>query len=139
VAAVLGFFGKNLWDWWCKQHESKRQRRLRLEKLERLLNESGNLFRSQRSQAQRLLDSIRRSQPEVISTVASDFPQSLDQVFSGAFSKFTQEEAQLHAIIRGVTQTALRRVNLDMAEWLKDDDWFKQVKHNSEPLKNLAK
>ena len=133
VSAVIGFFAKNLWDWWSKQHESKRQRRARLERLDRLLDESGNLFRSQRSQAQRLFESVQHAQPSVIEP-----GQSLDQVFSRAFPKFTRDEAQLHTIIRGVTETAIRRVNTEMADWLQDDDWFKQAKHSSDQLNRLA-
>src|SRR5207244_4455053 len=109
-------------DWWKKRHESKQQRRARLEQLARLLDESGNVYRSQRSQAQRLLDRIRVSQPSVIKT-----GDSFDQQFSRAFPALSAEEAQLHAIIRGVTQTAVKRANSEMATWLRNDDWFKQI------------
>ncbi len=133
VTSVIGFFANNLWKWWNNQHESKRQRRARLERLDRLLDESLNLFLSQRSQAQRLFESIQRTQPSII---APDL--SLDQVFSRAFSNLSRDEAQLHKIIRGVTETALRRVNTEMADWLRNDDWFKQAKHSSNQLNQLA-
>lgn len=115
-------------------HESKKARLARLEKLDRLLDESRNLFRSQRAQAQRLLEGIRRSQPSVAISGLS-----LDRVFSEAFSQFSQEEAQLHAIIRGITATSLRRVNQEISDWLRQDDWFKQEKHKSESLNQLAR
>ena len=133
VTATIGFFAKELWQWWSKRHESKRQRRARLERLTRLLDESQNLFRSQRAQAQRLFESLQRSQPSLIKPGLS-----LDQVFSQGFAGFSPEEAQLHAIIRGVTETAMRRVNADMIDWLRSDDWFKQSKSGSDQLARLA-
>lgn len=133
VSAVIGFCAKNLWGWWSKQHETKRQRRARLEQLDRLLDESGNLFRSQRSQAQRLFESVQHAQPSVIEP-----DLSLDQVFSRAFPKLTRDETQLHTIIRGVTETAMRRINTETADWLQNDDWFKQAKHSSDQLNRLA-
>ena len=134
VFAVVGFFGKELWDWWRKRHESKQARRVRLEQLGRLLDESGNLFRSQRAQAQRLFESIEQSQPSVVQPGLS-----LDQVFSRAFVHLTPEEAQLHAIIRGVSETSLKRVNAEMTDWLRSDDWFKGARHSSERLNHLAR
>jgi hypothetical protein len=134
VTGVVGFFGKNIWDWWRKRYESQQARQARLEKLQRLLDESGNLFRSQRAQAQRLFESIQRSQPEVINSGLS-----LDQVFSRAFAKLSSDELQLHTIIRGVTNTSLRRVNVEMADWLRADDWFKQPQPGSEHLSDLAR
>jgi hypothetical protein len=122
VSAIVGFFGKNLWEWWRKRHESNRQRHARLERLDRLLDESGNLFRSQGAQAQRLVESLARSQPAIIDPPGL----SLDQIFSRGFAKLSSDEAQLHAIIRGVTATAMKRVNTNMSNWLQDDDWFKQ-------------
>jgi hypothetical protein len=121
LSAVIGFFGKNLWEWWSKQRESRNQRRARLEHLGRLLDESRNLFLSQRAQAQRLVENISISQPDVI-----EWGLSLDQIFSRAFPNFSPDEARLHAIIRGVTRSAMRRVNEDMSNWLRNDDWFKQ-------------
>ena len=134
VTGVVGFFAKNVWDWWRRRYESQQARQARLEKLQRLLDESGNLFRSQRAQAQRLFESIQRSHPEVINPGLS-----LDQVFSRAFAKLSSQELQLHSIIRGVTKTSLRRVNVEMADWLRADDWFKQPKHRSQDLDDLAR
>lgn len=133
VFAVIGFFAKNLWEWLCKRHESSRQRHARLEHLDRLLDESGNLFRSQRAQAQRLLESLERSQPAII-----DPDLSLDQIFSRGFARLSSDEAQLHAIIRGVTATAMKRVNADMSNWLRDDDYFKQSKSRDDQHNRLA-
>jgi hypothetical protein len=133
VSAAIGFLAKELWRYWKKHRESEQARRLRLEQLDGLLDESGSLFRSQRAQARRLFESIERYH---ISAVKPGL--SLDQVFSLAFSQFSPEEAQLHAIIRGVTATSLRRINVEMAHWLKGDNWFKRA-HHSPQLDRLSK
>ena len=134
VAAVVGFFANNLWNWWSKRNESRQARRVRLEHLDRLLDESRNLSRSQRAQAQRLFESICQSHPSAVMSGLS-----LDQIFSRAFDQFSPEEEQLHAIIRGVTKTSIRRLNQEMSDWLSKDDWFKQPKHKSELFNRLAK
>jgi hypothetical protein len=133
VSAVIGFFGKELWDWWKAGHQSKQLRRARLEQLDRLLVESGHLYSSQRAQAQRLYESIERSYPGAVVPGLS-----LDQVFARTFSVLSPEQAQLHAIIRGVTATSLKRVNTDMAEWLRTDDWFKRSAQASEATRKLG-
>ena len=133
VSAVIGFFGKELWNWGKARHQSKQLRRARLEQLARLLNESVNLYSSQRAQAQRLFESIERSSPNAVAPGLS-----LDQVFSRAFPALSEEQAQLHAIIRGITATSLKRVNTEMADWLRSDDWFRQPAHASKDLKRLA-
>jgi hypothetical protein len=134
VSAIVGFFSRNLWDWYKKHYESRGARRERLEHLDRLLDESRNLFRSQRAQAQRLLESISQSDPSV-----QESDLSLDQIFSRAFAQFLPEEKQLHSIVRGVTATSLRRVNQEMSDWLSKDDWFKQPKHKTELHNRLAR
>jgi hypothetical protein len=134
VAAVVGFFANTLWNWWSKHKESREARRLRLEHLDRLLDESRNLSRSQRAQSQRLVDRIGQSQPSALKAGLS-----LDQIFARAFEQFSPEEEQPHAIIRGVTATSIRRINQDMSDWLSKDDWFKQPKHKSELFNRLAK
>ena len=134
VATVVGFFANTLWNWCSKQKESREARRLRLEHLDRLLDESRNLSRSQRAQAQRLVDRIGQSQPSALKASLS-----LDQIFARAFEQFSPEEEQLHAIIRGVTATSIRRINQDMSDWLSKDDWFKQPQHKSELFNRLAK
>jgi hypothetical protein len=134
VAAVVGFFANTLWNWWSKHNESREARHLRLEHLDRLLDESRNLSRSQRAQAQRLVERIGQSQPSALKAGLS-----LDQIFARAFEQFSPEEEQLHAIIRGVTATSIRRINQDMSNWLSKDDWFKQPQHKSELFNRLAK
>lgn len=133
VSAALGFFGKELWSWWNKQREKKQGQRARLEQLDRLLDESGSLFRSQRAQAQRLLESIERSQPSCIQPNLS-----LDQIFSRAFANLTPEERRLHAVIRGVTATSMKRVNSEMADWLRREDFFTAATDSPAQLKHLA-
>ena len=133
VSAALGFFGKELWSWLKEQREKKQGRRARLEELSRLLDESGSLFRSQRTQAERLLESIKSSQPECINP---DF--SLDQIFSQAFPNLTPEQLGLHTIIRGVTATSMKRINSETANWLKRDDFFTNTTNSPAQLKRLA-
>jgi hypothetical protein len=133
VSGALGFFGKELWSWWNKQRDKKQGQRARLEQLDRLLDESGSLFSSQRAQAQRLLEGIERSQASCIQPNLS-----LDQIFSRAFANLTPEELRLHAVIRGVTATSMKRVNSEIADWLRRDDFFTATTHSAAQLEHLA-
>jgi hypothetical protein len=134
VSAALGFFGKELWSWWNKQRQKKQGRRARLERLDRLLDESGSLFRSQRAQAQRLVESIAHSQPSCIKPNLS-----LDQIFSLAYANLSPEELRLHDVIRGVTATSMKRVNSEIVDWLRRDDFFTATTDSPVELKHLAK
>jgi len=133
VSAVLGFFGKELWSWWKKQRAEKQGRRTRLKELDRLLDESGSLFRSQRAQAQRLFENIKSAQLSCIEPKLS-----LDQIFSRAFANLSPEELRLHAVIRGVTATSMKRINSEMADWLRRDDFFTTTADSSAQLQHLA-
>ena len=133
VSAALGFFGKELWSWWIKQRQKKQSRRARLERLDRLLDEAGSLYRSQKAQGNRLVESIAHSKPYCIKPNLS-----LDQIFSLVYANLSPEELRLHDVIRGVTATSIKRVNSEIVNWLRRDDFFTATTDSPVKLKHLA-
>lgn len=133
VSATLGFFGREIYKSVKASREAKSRRRLYLQQLDSLLQESRALFQSQRAQAQRLYEAILKAHPGAVAP-----GMSLDQAFSTAYDTLSDSERQHHAIIRGVTETAVHSANLKMSEWLETDDWFKRQGHKSKELMELS-
>ncbi|HYI24171.1 MAG TPA: hypothetical protein VD767_02085 [Thermomicrobiales bacterium] len=52
-------------------------------------------------------------------------PAGYEALMTAAHSTFTDEQKELHALLRGMTQLALRPANLALTEWLASDTTFK--------------
>lgn len=128
IFGLLGFFGRLLIDHYARKKAQLETKRESLGRLSCLLTESKTLFEAQNSTARRLLKSIsdRFSEP---------LKSGYEANFYHFYDKLSDEEKDLHKIIRGVTLNSLRRVNSDMKQWLESDVIFK---NNSLDISNAV-
>ncbi len=130
---ALGYLGRELHSALKAKRAIRSSRRQRLEQLDALLQEQKALFLSQRGQAERLYESVLETQP-----AAAQPGLSLDQTFSAAYDSLSESQQQLHTIIRGVTATAVHRINAQLLEWLESDTWYKKQEHEIKQLDELS-
>ncbi len=126
IFAILGYGAKSLIDYSASKKAQIKTKRDSLKKLSCLLHESKTLFDAQNSTARRLLQNIseRFSEP---------LRKGFEANFYYFYDKLTDDEKDLHKIIRGVTLNSLYRVNSEMKQWLECDLIFK---NNSSAISN---
>jgi hypothetical protein len=76
---------------------------------------------------------VRETHPDLIGA-----EEGYDRMFSKAYSVFTPDEKELHAIIRSLTMYSLRPTNQSLLNWLKSDTYFKAQKPSQGILGELA-
>jgi hypothetical protein len=118
--ATLGFVGKQILEWVGAVRGARRTRRARLVTLLSLLNGSAAVFRVQAVLRDRLFKAVTERKPEL-----SKIQSGYEAVFSTAFPSMTNEERQLHALIRGYTTSGLKPLNEAIIQWLQADTEFK--------------
>jgi hypothetical protein len=133
VLAMVGYFGRDVYERWKKRRESSLARRDQLEKLSALLEESRSIFESQNYQARRLLKLLEQNHPGQVMA-----ERGFDENFHRLSDGFTPEERELHALIRSTSMNSLRRVNEAMSEWLRSNLWYKSGRYSQGPLAPLA-
>lgn len=118
IFASLGFLAKLLIDYFAKKRAQNDSKMENLKKLSSLLHESKTLFDAQNSMATRL--KLRLTER------FGDLPKKgFEANFHHFFDQLTDEEKDLHHIIRGITLNSLFRVNKEMKQWLEGDLIFK--------------
>ncbi|MBW8014838.1 MAG: hypothetical protein FVQ82_01505 [Planctomycetes bacterium] len=120
LAAVGGFLGKTIVDLVRSARGKKQHYHAELVQLQNLLNESWEIFATQNRLAQRLLGRLRNR-----NLGDTDGMIGYEKIFSKAFDSFTEEEKDLHEVIRGITKTSMFRVNQQMKEWCKRNNALK--------------
>lgn len=132
--AALGYFGRLVIDA-VRDWRSRRSTRMsRLLELYALLRAGRVAFEVQRDQAGRLAELLVRNHPD-------DLPSQpgFERLFSHLFPSFTDEEGELHGVIRGYTVSALYNVNSDLMEWLRTDKDFKASRRRDPDSACLAR
>jgi hypothetical protein len=124
LIAALGYVSKMVIETYIQAAQKRRERFARLIRLSSLLDASWTAFENQRDIRNRLFKSLNANHPDKI---PANFGKHFgyEQVFSDAYDVFTPEEKKLHTIIRGITTSALRPVNLALSEWLSEDTDFR--------------
>ena len=120
-AALIGsisYVVRTLHGWLTERAKRDAERVRRLQSLAALLRTSESIFKSQIDQRNRL-ESMVDSKPEL------EGIRGYEAKFTRAYATFTDEEKELHGLIRSMTQNALRPVNLAISEWLEHDSTFK--------------
>lgn len=92
----------------------------RLKRLAALLQQSDSVFVDQNNMVRRLWGELSTRLGKGVQT-----GRGFDEDFFVAYDRFTPEERELHAIIRGMTMNSMRTVNEQLAEWLSEDLEFK--------------
>jgi hypothetical protein len=120
LITTLSFTAKTFYEWWLKIRAVRAARLASILHLASLLRASWVIFSVQNGHARRLLESLRASHPDVAVE-----GRGFEQVFSKLHDRFTPEEAQLHRLIRSITENALRPTNTSILEWLRNDAVFR--------------
>jgi hypothetical protein len=120
VFAALGYVGRLFLDWFGSVRAARTAQMARLVELQSLLRATRVTFNIQNAQAQRLLEMLRVNH-------AGPLPveEGYERAFSQFHPQFTPDERELHGIIRSLTVNSLRPLNLQLAEWLRQDRHFK--------------
>jgi hypothetical protein len=122
VIAALGYVGRLTVDAWRSWRARRADDFARLLRLQAHLAASGAAFRVQRELAQRLADMLRHNHPEHLPDRSG-----LERLFTALHDQFSPDEAELHLVIRGYTEHALRPVNASMVEWLNSDTTYRTL------------
>jgi hypothetical protein len=113
VSAILGFFGKDLYQRFQKRREQKEELRAQLEKLQDLLAESLSVFRSQNYLARRLTGLVERNHYEAIAG-----KKGFDDKLCAAFDVMNAEELEMRALIRSMSMTSMHKLNSELDTWV---------------------
>jgi hypothetical protein len=116
LVAALGYVAKEgvaIVGGWRRERE---ERRVQLNRLEALLRASRTAFVVQSAQRDRLAERLASRFPD-------DLPEEpgYERRFTHLYERFDAQEQDLHAVIRGYTDHALRPINAAMRAWLEDD------------------
>ncbi len=134
LLAALGYISKLAIEGLVKFKAARQGKKRRLQELEGLLEASHGIFLIQNSQARRLLTLLRKNHPDETSGVVG-----FENTFSQLHPKFTDEEKVLHGLIRSITETSMKKVNHDLAEWLRNDHIYKTSLNRSGYRGKLAR
>lgn len=116
VIAALGYVGKTVADTVGRWRKARAKERVRLLQLASLLRASRTIFLSQRDLVKRLQNSLNERLP------TKPAPgMGYERQFSESYAFFTDEERELHKLIRSMTEHGLRPLNLAMSQWLDGD------------------
>lgn len=116
VVAALGYVGKEGVQAVRKWRREREERRVRLNRMQALLWASRTAFVVQCAQRDRLAGRLA-------SRFRDDLPEEpgYERLFTHLYKRFDAEEQDLHAVIRGYTEHALRPINQAMRAWLEND------------------
>jgi hypothetical protein len=123
VIAALGYVSKLLIDAWTAWRHTRSARLSKLLKMSSLLHSSYTAFLIQREHVDRLWGMIQNNHPDH----RADRP-GFERHFTRLFDQFTPEEAELHGIIRSITEHTLHPLNQQMSEWLGADIDFRTAR-----------
>ncbi len=123
VIAALGYVSKLFVDAWISWRHARAARLSRLLSMSSLLHASYTAFRIQKGHAKRLRDMVHNNHPDHRATCPG-----FERLFSSLFDQFTPEETELHAIVRSITEHALRPLNQQMSNWLANDIDFRTAR-----------
>ncbi|HEV3478014.1 MAG TPA: hypothetical protein VG144_01040 [Gaiellaceae bacterium] len=116
VVAALGYVGKEGVQTLRAWRRDREERRVRLNRLQALLRASRIAFVVQCAQRDRLAELLRNR-------FRNELPEEagFERLFTQFYDRFDDEERDLHAVVRGYTEHALRPINQAMRDWLEND------------------
>lgn len=130
--AALSYVLRMVVEAWRTRNAETARRAGKLVELASLLAASKAVFKTQRAQADRLAKLIAERQPALVRG------DGLERLFTRAFDTMTNEERELHTIIRASSEHALRELNASIIKWLRDDIVFKVGFRDSDSWPLLA-
>lgn len=120
VIAALGYVAKLLLEWLGDVKTILRTRRARLVELISLLRAGKAAYEIQCDHRNRLADSIAKRDPGLAASLSG-----YERLFSGAYQGMTEDEKEVHTMLRAITVNTLCPLNESLLKWLRDDTYFK--------------
>ncbi|CAN7777789.1 hypothetical protein LJR290_007912 [Variovorax sp. LjRoot290] len=135
VAIVSGvsFIAKQIYDWIKALAAERRAREARLLTLLSLLLVGRSVFKVQADVRNRLHQSIELRDPNLAGS-----QEGYEAVFTRAFNSLSDDERDLHAVIRGYTVQGLKPINEAVLAWLREDTDFKITSAKDPMLQKLG-
>jgi hypothetical protein len=131
--AAVGFVGKHIIEWVSSVLAMRRARRAQLLNLLCLLRGSAALYGVQTELRDRLFDALSTRDPQVSQTKGG-----YEAAFSVAFQGMTDDERDIHALVRGYTINGLKPLNEAALDWLRRDVEFKFPRKGSNAYRELS-
>jgi hypothetical protein len=131
--AAIGYMVKSVIDWWQNRQKERARIIAEVQRLQSLLQASGEVFDIQQDQVRRLRELLKKNHP-------AEFPGNagFEETMTRFYPTFKDDEQELHSIIRAYTEHSMRSVNLALSEWLRADELFKTGAVKSKREKQLA-
>jgi len=133
VLAALGYVGKQIAEWVVKLRSDERGRRARLAELLALIRAGDAAWKVQCDDRDRLADLIEARQPGW-----SAATHGYDRVFALAYSTMTEQERELHDVVRAITVHTVQPLNEALLKWLQTDTEFRVAPTDRTPRGKLA-
>jgi hypothetical protein len=133
VVAALGYIGKLIVEGVSASRRERRRQYARLVELRTLLTAAHAAVHVQFELRDRLLEKL----PPGPGIPGGN--SSAETKFSDGFAKFESAQRDLHTVIRGYTQHALRPLNQAMTTWLEEDVYYKTGGSGTDDEACLAK
>lgn len=133
IIAAFGYVAKLLLEWLGEVQNRSRTRRARLAELYSLLRAGKVAYDIQCERRNELEALIAKRDPEFLSSLIG-----YERRFAAAYQNMTDEEKELHSIIRTITMNTLRPLNESLSEWLRADAYFKAKTWGSGLKVNVA-
>jgi len=123
VIAAIGYVLKLFLSWWSDTVSDYRANKARLVALHSMLCATKVAFDYQAEIRDRLHEILEKRDKRLVSGGGG-----YEKDFSNAYSSMTEDEQELHSIIRAYTIYTLYPLNEEIIEWLKNDTFFKSDK-----------
>lgn len=120
VIAALGYVAKLILSWFGDSLAEYRSRKAGLVEFYSLLCATRVAFKYQAEIRNRLHDLLKARDEALVSSGAG-----YERDFSDAYPSMTEDERELHALIRAYTVYALYPLNREALQWLKNDTFYK--------------
>lgn len=118
VLAALGFVGRLISTTLIDARNARADRNARLAKLDGLLSASFAVFASQNLQVQRLSSLLAER-------TGGRVERGYERQFQDAFDSMTDEEREMHAVIRGTTINGMKPLNDALLSWVQAESYFR--------------
>src|SRR6476619_4832755 len=121
ITAAVGYLGKSVHDDLKSRRASRQAAVEQLRLLKSLLDESWSIFQSQNYQARTLMELVKMNH-------ADTFQPGLgfDETFRRLYPSFSEEERELHALIRSTSINSMHRLNTELRAWIRTNDVYKR-------------
>ena len=154
VAGLFGFFAKELWSLFKRRVEVRDKRIESLKRLARELGHGRDIYFIQERMALDLAGSIARRDPSLnprgdISDAVlgkegaglerpAASVKSYDELFRLAWPGLSDDERRKHKLLRQITAGPQKEMNIRLANWIREDDFFSLGIHPRVELQQLA-